>query len=66
MSESLASFLALEAMCQQESLSPQRTTAVLKASEIAYKEIEDERRNQDPAYYFASSRRQGLLHCFLF
>ena len=59
-SESLASFLALETMCQEESLSPYRTSAVLKASQNAYKEIKgDPRRDDDSPVFFNESRRQG-------
>ena len=64
-SESMASFLALEAMCQQESLSPQRTNAVLRASQSARKDVWDESFRQNPSFHHASTRRQGMMFCIL-
>ena len=58
-SESLASFIALEAMCQQESLSPHRTSAVLKASQNVYYQVQQEKINT--ARQLASTRRYGMF-----
>jgi len=57
MSESLASFLALEAMCEQESLSPHRTSAVLKASQNVQYQMQREKINS-PQQQLAITRRQ--------